>query len=72
MIFRGFLLAPPLPDWQKDVDARIQFGITVGKKSGYIKPGDAIVIVSGWRQGAGFTNTLRVLYASSQDCAANQ
>lgn len=63
--------ATPLADWQKDVDARIQFGITVGKRMKFIKPGDALVVVSGWRQGAGFTNTLRVLYASAQDCTPN-
>ncbi|PSN58431.1 Pyruvate kinase [Blattella germanica] len=59
-----YYITPPTQDWMKDVDARIQFAITYGKVMGFIKPGNAIVLVSGWKQGAGFTNTLRVIYAS--------
>ncbi|XP_039948919.1 pyruvate kinase isoform X1 [Bactrocera tryoni] len=53
---------PAQPDWLKDVDARVQFGVQVGKKNGFLKTGDAVVIVTGWKQGSGFTNTMRIVY----------
>lgn len=46
----------------KDVDNRVQFGVKFGKSRGFIKSGDPIVIVTGWKSGSGFTNTLRVVY----------
>ncbi|KAM8703048.1 hypothetical protein ACLKA7_005395 [Drosophila subpalustris] len=52
---------PALGDWLKDVDVRVQFGLQVGKKNGFIKTGDAVVIVTGWKQGSGFTNTIRIV-----------
>lgn len=55
--------APTNPDWLKDVDARVQFGLDYGKKQKFIKSGDSVVVVTGWKQGAGFTNTVRVLTA---------
>jgi len=48
-------------DWLKDVDARVQFGINFGKARGFLKTGDAIVIVTGWKSGSGFTNTSRIV-----------
>lgn len=50
-------------DWPTDVDNRINFAINVGKKRRFIKSGDQIVLITGWRKGAGFTNTLRVITA---------
>ncbi|XP_030573431.1 pyruvate kinase isoform X1 [Drosophila novamexicana] len=52
---------PALGDWLKDVDVRVQFGLQVGKKNGFIKAGDSVVIVTGWKQGSGFTNTIRIV-----------
>lgn len=49
-------------DWTKDVDNRIQFAVNFGKKSGFIKSGDPIIAITGWRQGAGSSNTIRILY----------
>jgi pyruvate kinase len=51
-----------LPDWLKDVDARVQFGLQFGKNQGFIQTGDAVIVVTGWRKGSGFTNTMRVVY----------
>lgn len=53
-----------LPEWVKDVDARVSAGITFGKARGFIKSGDPIIVVTGWKQGSGFTNTLRIVYVS--------
>lgn len=49
-------------DWLKDVDARVQYGINFGKDRGFIKTGDPVIIITGWKQGAGFTNTFRLIY----------
>lgn len=65
-LFRGIL---PLhyeqnrvDDWIQDVDIRIKHAIDFGKKKGFLKVGDAVVVITGWRQGAGATNTMRVIY----------
>lgn len=51
------------PDWPTDVDGRISYGISVGKERGFIHKGDFLVVITGWRQGAGYTNTLRIINA---------
>jgi len=56
----------PLVDWVKDVDVRVQYGLNFGKKRGFIKTGDSVIVVTGWRQGSGFTNTLRVVYVERE------
>lgn len=48
-------------DWLKDVDVRVQFGINHGKSRGFIKQGDSVIVVTGWKQGSGFTNTIRIV-----------
>lgn len=53
-----------MTDWLKDVDVRVNFGLTHGKARGFIKSGDPVVIITGWKQGSGFTNTLRLVYVS--------
>ena len=47
--------------WMDDVDARVESAIGFGKKSGFIKAGDHVVVITGWRQGAGSSNTVRIL-----------
>lgn len=54
-----------VPDWLKDVDSRVQYGINFGKTRGFIRTGDPIIVITGWKQGAGFTNTFRLLYVDS-------
>jgi pyruvate kinase len=48
-------------DWPSDVDNRVSYGIQLGKDRGFIREGDQLVVVTGWRSGAGFTNTMRVI-----------
>ncbi|XP_015589639.1 pyruvate kinase PKM [Cephus cinctus] len=54
----------PLSNWCKDMDARIQCAMDYLRREQLINVGDAVVIVSGWRQGGGFTNCIRLVYAS--------
>lgn len=49
-------------DWLSDVDHRIQAAINFGKQNRSIKVGDAVIVITGWRQGAGATNTMRIVY----------
>ncbi|KAL1444298.1 hypothetical protein MTO96_007084 [Rhipicephalus appendiculatus] len=49
-------------DWPADVDARIEYALEVGKLRGFLRKDDSVIVVTGWRKGAGATNTLRVVY----------
>jgi len=50
-------------DWMHDVDNRVQTAIDFGKRSNFISSGDNIVVITGWRQGSGASNTVRMLQA---------
>lgn len=56
------LLEAPVSDWLKDVDNRVQYGMKFGKSRGFLKTGDTVIVVTGWQQGSGYTNTLRIVY----------
>ncbi|XP_074079408.1 pyruvate kinase PKLR isoform X2 [Macrotis lagotis] len=55
---------PPEPIWTDDVDRRVQFGIESGKLRGFLRVGDLVIVVTGWRPGSGYTNIMRVLSVS--------
>merc|ERR1712045_760944 len=67
-IFRGvvplFYPEGRLDDWSADVDERIQYCVDFGKKNGFIKSGDPVICITGWRKGAGSSNTVRILYVN--------
>ncbi|EPB73511.1 pyruvate kinase [Ancylostoma ceylanicum] len=63
-VFPVYYDKPRHTDWPTDVDNRINHGIEIGKDRGFIHRGDFLVVITGWRQGAGFTNTLRIITAS--------
>jgi len=46
----------------EDVDRRVKLGVDYAKKSGMVKSGDAVIIVTGWQKGSGYTNTCRINY----------
>ncbi|TKR93200.1 hypothetical protein L596_007697 [Steinernema carpocapsae] len=58
-----YKIADRNPDWPTDVDNRINYGIQVGKDRGFVQKGDYLIVITGWRQGAGHTNTLRIINA---------
>ncbi|XP_051837893.1 pyruvate kinase PKM isoform X2 [Antechinus flavipes] len=47
--------------WAEDVDLRVNLAMKVGKARGFFKKDDVVIVLNGWRPGAGFTNTMRVL-----------
>jgi len=51
----------PAGAWMDDVDARVQYAIDFGKASNFIAAGDNVVVITGWRQGSGSSNTVRIL-----------
>lgn len=71
MIIRS-CLASRAKSWKEDSERRVQYGITYGKYSGFIRAADAIVIVSGTRASSGFTNNMRVVYASEFGTVVNE
>lgn len=51
------------------MDSRINTAVNHGWKLGAVKGGATVVIVTGWRQGSGHTNTLRVIRVPKSDKA---
>ncbi|TKC47055.1 hypothetical protein EI555_016038, partial [Monodon monoceros] len=44
--------------WAEDVDLRVNLAMNVGKARGFFKTGDVVIVLTGWRPGSGFTNTM--------------
>ncbi|CAK6445176.1 unnamed protein product [Pipistrellus nathusii] len=47
--------------WAEDVDLRVNLAMNVGKARGFFKKGDVVTVLTEWRSGSGFTNTMRVV-----------
>ncbi|KAK4821062.1 hypothetical protein QYF61_012242 [Mycteria americana] len=64
-LYRGIfpvLCKEPAHDaWAEDVDLRVNLGMNVGKARGFFKSGDLVIVLTGWRPGSGYTNTMRVV-----------
>ncbi|XP_061602140.1 pyruvate kinase PKM isoform X4 [Cololabis saira] len=64
-LYRGIfpvLYTKPSHDvWAEDVDMRVNFAMEMGKARGFFKVGDVVIILTGWRPGSGYTNTMRVV-----------
>jgi pyruvate kinase len=48
-------------EWSEDMDGRINFALANLKTRLFVQTGDAVVCVTGWRRGSGFTNTMRII-----------
>uniref|UniRef100_A0A8D3DPH0 Pyruvate kinase n=1 Tax=Scophthalmus maximus TaxID=52904 RepID=A0A8D3DPH0_SCOMX len=64
-LYRGIypvLYTKPANDvWAEDVDLRVNFALEAGKHRNFFKSGDVAIVVTGWRPGSGYTNTMRVV-----------
>ncbi|CAB1339477.1 unnamed protein product [Coregonus sp. 'balchen'] len=64
-LYRGIfpvLYNKPAHDvWAEDVDLRVNFAMEMGKERGFVKEGDVVIVLTGWRPGSGYTNTMRVV-----------
>jgi len=70
-LWRGifpYLIQTPKPDglnsgeaWMDDVERRIKSALESSEKLGFIKKGGNLVVVTGWRGGSGYTNTMRII-----------
>ncbi|KAJ8407784.1 hypothetical protein AAFF_G00268280 [Aldrovandia affinis] len=64
-LYRGIfpvLYNKPAHDvWAEDVDLRVNFAMEMGKARGFYKAGDVVIVLTGWRPGSGYTNTMRVV-----------
>ena len=48
-------------DWAKDVEQRVTDAIGFGRRKGIINDGDNVIVVTGWRPGAGASNTIAIM-----------
>ncbi|XP_063360774.1 pyruvate kinase-like [Cydia amplana] len=53
----------PDPDWLVDVNQRVAFACKWMMERAFVRVGDPLVLVTGWREGQEFTETMRVVYA---------
>ncbi|KFO38013.1 Pyruvate kinase isozymes M1/M2 [Fukomys damarensis] len=60
-IFPVLCKDPVQQAWAEDVDLRVNLAMNVGKARGFFKAGDVVIVLTGWRPGSGFTNTMRVV-----------
>lgn len=55
--------------WTEDMDRRIWLAIQTGMARQLLKVGGVIVVVTGWRAGAGHTNTIRIIAVPATESA---
>uniref|UniRef100_A0AAX7VV59 Pyruvate kinase n=1 Tax=Astatotilapia calliptera TaxID=8154 RepID=A0AAX7VV59_ASTCA len=60
-IFPVLYTKPSNEVWAEDVDLRVNFAMEMGKARGFFKEGDVVIVLTGWRPGSGYTNTMRVV-----------
>lgn len=50
-----------MKEWVEDMDKRISRAIDVAWQRCVVRGGSPVVVVTGWRAGSGFTNTVRII-----------
>ncbi|XP_011305724.1 pyruvate kinase PKM-like isoform X2 [Fopius arisanus] len=53
----------PDPDWNQDLDCRVERAMNYLRQWKYIDTGDPVIVVSGWRRDHSFTHSIRLVYA---------
>ncbi|OQV13569.1 Pyruvate kinase PKM [Hypsibius exemplaris] len=53
-------------DWVTDTDRKVQSGIKLGFQRGFVRTGDPLIVVTGWKQGQGYSNTIRIIAAPAE------
>ncbi|XP_063619864.1 pyruvate kinase-like [Cydia splendana] len=56
----------PDPDWLVDVNQRVAFACKWMMERAFVRVGDPLVLVTGWREGQDFSETMRVVYAIAE------
>ncbi|XP_076439010.1 pyruvate kinase PKM-like isoform X2 [Babylonia areolata] len=51
-------------EWTADVDRRIWKAMYMAMERNFVKVGDPIVVLTGWKPGSGSTNTMRIITAT--------
>lgn len=59
------VITEPEKEWIDDMDQRIKLALEVGRERLVLNVDDLVVVVTGWRAGSGYTNTLRVIKVES-------
>jgi len=62
-------LSPIEDKWKTDADLRIKWAITEAQKMNILYETDSVVVVQGWRPGAGNTNMVRILSPEAEALA---
>lgn len=55
------ILGPKQDNWHIDVENRVRFGMEHGKNLKCLHKGDPIIVITGWKEGTGQTNTMRIM-----------
>ena len=71
MLYKGvipiFYVLKSGVSFDENMERNMQLGMTFGKVNGYIRAGDAVVIVFGTKGNVGFRNSMEVVFASEYD-----
>ncbi|XP_055351072.1 pyruvate kinase-like isoform X2 [Paramacrobiotus metropolitanus] len=69
-LYRGIIsvtVVEDVADWVADADRRVQVGIKTGLRMGFVRTGDPLIVITGWKQGQGYSNTIRVIAAPPEN-----
>lgn len=63
-IFPVLYTDPKMNEWTADVDRRIWRAVYMAMERSFVKAGDPVVVLTGWKPGSGSTNTMRIITAT--------